>query len=209
MMGGEDSSLGPQTAALKLDEFVTTNIKRPYGDVVKPPYPGAWRRSTSVAGSLTRRDPSAQVQHPGAGCGTYGTCLWDRGATSLCGCRSDNRRSLILRVGFEDRMEIWQAGTMVAAALHRPEPDFWRTDDVRPRCRPGLAHRSGAFAGPLAALERLGRLREVPRGRRITGEGLKFEPFADLDPTPEHFREDWPPEEPIPTEDYRDPAMLV
>ena len=38
---------------------------------------------------------------------------------------------------------------------------------------------------------------------------LSFEPFANLDPTPEHFREDWPLEEPIPTEDYRDPAMLV
>ena len=30
--------------------------------------------------------------------------------------------------------------------------------------------------------------------------------FANLDPTPEHFREDWPLEEPIPTEDYRYPA---
>ena len=59
-------------------------------------------------------------------------------------------------------------------------------------------------------LERLGSLYvKVLEADGSVATDLKFDDFNKLDPTPEKFREEWPPEDPIETDDYRDPAMLV
>jgi hypothetical protein len=42
-----------------------------------------------------------------------------------------------------------------------------------------------------------------------SADDLKFASFPKLDPTPERFVEPWPPDESVPTTDYRDPLMLV
>ena len=82
MLGGETQPSAP-TAPLKLEEIYHNNIKRPYGDVVRPPYPMRWRHPKSEAASSTwLRFIDLSATSAPVGYGTFATCRWDRGVTS-------------------------------------------------------------------------------------------------------------------------------
>ena len=82
----------------------------------------------------------------------------------------------------------------------------------------GDVTRAVMAARPGKAVFHIGPERDLPI---FDGLGLRFVPYEAADyvvctglandefETPEHYREQWPPEEPIETEDWRDPLFIV
>ena len=196
--------------SVDFDAVYDTDVRRPYGDVVRPPYRIRWRRSTIRGGFIDL----AAIHRPK--CAIRARGLWNQrhlplGIVSyqLLRVQSPEPRELLLRLGFEDRVFVWLNRGRIAS-LSRPEPKGWDTEDVNLPLPEGVSDlvigytqdrmvRWSAWGLYLKFLERDGSI----------ADGLEFEPFEDLDPTPERWREPWPPEEPIDTDDYRDPLYFV
>ena len=195
---------------LKLDYVYKGNIDHPYGDVVKPPYQIRWRRSEIRGGFIDLTAIHRPKCHLRArGLWNYRHIPLGSWSYQLIRLRLNKPRQLILRVGYEDRLELWH-GKRLVTALYRPEPDFWQTSDIPLDLKAGthdliLANSQERWARWSAWC--LGVKFLDPDGR--LAEGLRFERFPTLDPTPERFRETWPIEEPIPCDSYRDPALNV
>jgi len=195
---------------LDLKKPYKTDVRQPYGDVIRPPYPMRWRRSNIRGGFIDL----AAIHRPKSGLRARG--LWNYrslplGVLShqLVRVRATRPRKLVLRVGLEDRLWVWHNGRSVAT-LHIKEPKAWALRDVKLKLGTGWQDivftasqdrwaRWSAWAVYARFLEEDGKI----------AEGLQFDSFAKLDPTPERWRELWPPEEPIPCDDYRDPLALV
>lgn len=195
---------------LELKTQYKTDVRQPFADIVRPPYSIRWRRSTIRGGFLDM----AAIHRPK--CAIRARGLWNYrhlplGVVShqLIRVRADRPRKLLLRVGFEDRLWVWHAGRSIAT-LQNKEPKSWVLKDVPVDFGKGWNDiiitnsqdrlvRWSSWAIYAKFLE--------PNGN--VAKGLSFDAFKKLDPTPERWREPWPPEEAIPSDNYRDPHALV
>jgi hypothetical protein len=186
------------------------NLKQAYGDTVKAPYQVRWRKSQVRAGFI---DMSA-MHRPKGNLRARG--IWpQRGlpvntvSSQLIRILDAAPRTLILRVGFEDESAVWLNGHNVAN-LNRPQPKHWILEDVK------LTLKAGTNDIIIDNIQRrLGRwsawglyLAFLDENKNPVSD-LKFETFESLDPTPERWREPWPEGGMPPTDNFRDPAMLV
>lgn len=209
LLSDEKRVWGP-AKGVRLTGNYPTSVRQPYGDVVRPPYRVRWRRSEFRGGFLDL----AAIHRPKCAIRVRG--LWNLrhlplGVVShqLVRVRARANRRVILRIGFEDRVWVW-LGRRCVGKLTCPEPRAWETQDVEIVLKRGwqdlvISHsqermvRWSAWGLWIKFLNTDG----------APADDLDFAPFPKLDPTPERFVEPWPPEEPVPTMDYRDPLMLV
>lgn len=206
---GESEPWRPNQS-LDLTRRFENNLKQPYGDIVQAPYEVYWRKTKFRAGFLDL----AAIHRPKAAIRARG--LWNyRGlpmntvSHQLIRIQAPASRNLVLRIGFEDDVTVWHNSVEVTR-LSRPEPKHWITQDV------ALTLKSGVNDLILDHTQkRIGRwsawglyLKFLSTDGQIIHD-LKFEPFESLPATPERWREVWPPGGIVPSDNYRDPAMLV
>lgn len=187
-----------------------TNIKQPYGDVVRAPYEIYWRRSNFRGGFLDL----AAIHRPKGLLRPRG--LWNHRnlpvhtSTAIClSLKAIKACSMTLRLGFEDRLDVW-LNTKQQATLDRPSPKHWSTQDVvlqlpAGSCNLVIEHtndrptRWSSWGLFVAFLNE--------QGKCIFD--LPMDTFETLDPTPERYRDPWPPDGMVENDNWRDPAMLV
>ena len=126
----DEATVWSPRQAVNLKDSYDTSVRQPYGDVVRPPYRVRWRRSVIHGGFLDL----AAIHRPK--CLLRPRGLWNFrnlpvGIVShqLIRVKLRKPRPLLLRVGFEDRLWIWQNGRCVTQ-LECPEPKTWHTQDV-------------------------------------------------------------------------------
>lgn len=196
---------------LDLGTVYDNNLHRAYGDVVEPPYQVRWRRSDFRGGFI---DLGA-IHRPKSALRVRG--IWNQRSLPLGSITyqlvrpvTDGPRRVVLRIGFDDNAAVWHNGSLVAR-LHRPNPKRWHTHDLELMLPGGASdvlisldnHRAGRWSTwGLYARFLDQQLHPI--------DDLAFARFDDLDPTPERYRETWPPggmhED---AGDFRDPALLV
>ncbi len=195
---------------LDLAADYATDIEQPFGDVVRPPWRIRWRRTAARSGFLDL----AAIHRPKAalrarGLWNYRHVPFSSASTQLIRLKLPRARKLLLRLGFEDRIAVWHNGRRVAD-LNRPDPALWGTVDVPLSLAAGrhdivlaCAHERWCHWSAWGIYLRF----LTPAGKPV--DDLAFDPFESLDPTPERWREDWPPQEPATLADYRDPLYFV
>ena len=182
-----------------------TDVKQPFGDVVRPPYRIGWRRSIVRGGFIDL----AAIHRPK--CAIRSRALWNYrhlplGVISyqLIRLRAAAAGKVTLRVGYEDRLLVWVNGAKVGE-LVRPEPELWDTDDVALDLQEGVNDIViGATQDRLARWSAWGLYVKF-----LDAQEPAFDDFADLAPTAERFREPWPLEDSIPCDNPRDPLDLM
>ncbi len=198
---------------LDLTAVYDNNLRRAYGDVVAPPYQVRWRRSTLRGGFI---DLGA-IHRPKSALRARG--IWNQRSLPLGAITwqlirvvADAPRPVILRVGFDDNASVWHNGQLVAD-LQRPNPKHWHTRDVQLDLPAGASdvvisldnQRAGRWST-------WGLYVSFLDPQQQPAVGLRYIPFDELDPTPERYREAWPPAphgQQTDSDDYRDPALLV
>jgi len=188
----------------------STNLKQAYGDVIRVPYNIRWRRSEMRGGFIDL----AAIHRAKSAVRARG--IWhDRtlppGTTShqLLRVKAIEERKVLLRVGFEDELSVWLGGKRIAE-LNHASPQVWDTEEVL------LTLKSGANDLVISCTQR--------RPGQFTAWGiyialcnregeplndLEFEDFENLDPTPERWREAWPPDGMVDSDNYRDPLAIT
>ncbi len=195
---------------LDLTKIYENNLKQAYGDTVRAPYQVQWRKSEVRAGFIdltAMHRPKAHLRQRG---------IWNQrglpvntASHQLIRINAPAPRKVTLRFGFEDEITLWHNGKAIAE-LARLQPKHWTLQDVPIHLTPGINDliidhvlrrlgRWSAWGLYLAFLD--------DHGNPITD--LTFQPFDSLPPTPERWREPWPEGGMPPTDNYRDPAMLV
>lgn len=213
MLHGEVNGIAQPWSPAQPTELGTTyanNLIRPYADTVRPPHEVRWRRSQVRAGFLDL----AAIHRPKVAVRARG--LWNYrslppGTTSyhLFRVRSSEPQEVVLRLGFEDEVSLWQNGSLVTELSHL-EPLPWTTEDVKLTLQPGVnefvlgctQRRMGLWSAWSIYSTFL-----TPGGDIL--EGLDFETFDDLDVTPERWREPWPPDGIVESDNYRDPLAIT
>lgn len=196
---------------IDLNAEYDNNLHRAYGDVVGPPYRVRWRRSAFRGGFIDL----AASHRPKSALRTRG--IWNQRSLPLGSISwqlirvvADPDRRVILRVGFDDNTSVWLNGQVIAA-MHRPNPKHWHTQDVELTLPAGESdivisldnQRAGRWST-------WGLYASFLDEQKQPASGLSFIGFDDLDPTPDRYREPWPPGgQQTDIEDYRDPALLV
>lgn len=196
---------------LDLGAEYDTNHRRPFGDVPKPPYRIRWRRTGTLAGFVDLTAIHRPKSHIRAR-GQWNSRNLTGGSASfqLIRVKAKKARSVVLRIGLEDEMAVWHNGKKVRE-LNVPSPREWHTLDVPLKLTAGdndilldhLHRRLAHFSAWTFYVKFL-----TAQGK-VIGD-LDFDDFAQLDPTPQEWREPWPPDGgEIHSDDYRDPLMLV